>query len=161
MLLGILGGFLAAALGWQINLLAIQRGLQRGRVAAFLVGSGAIFADMVFLWLGFTGATPIVEHPEWWGILRWLGISVILILAARVLFVHSKPRPQHEEVQKKNPTKNFFVGFLVVISNPVVFLMWIAGISFLRAHFPEVRTPWFKELFLAGFLNPLTSSARW
>jgi threonine/homoserine/homoserine lactone efflux protein len=150
--LGILCGFLASSLGWQINLLAIQRGLHRGRVAALLVGSGAIFADMVFLWLGFTGTTPILEHPEWWGIIRWVGISVILILAARVLLIHGKPRSQIEEVQKRNTGKNFLVGFLVVISNPVVFLMWIASIGFLRTHFPESRAPWFKELFLSGFL---------
>ena len=150
--LGILVGFLASSLGWQINLLAIQRGLHRGRVAALLVGSGAVLADVVFLWLGFTGTTPILEHPEWWGIIRWIGISVILILAMRVLFVHSKPRPQFEEVQKRNPTKNFIVGFLVVISNPVVFLMWVASIGFLRAHFPEAREPWFRDRFLLGFL---------
>ena len=43
--LGILAGFLAACFGWQIDLIAIQRGLKRGRVAAFLVGCGAILAD--------------------------------------------------------------------------------------------------------------------
>jgi threonine/homoserine/homoserine lactone efflux protein len=151
MLLGILCGFLASSLGWQINLLAIQRGLQRGRVAALLVGSGAVLADMIFLWLGFTGTTPILEHPEWWGIIRWIGISVVLILAVRVLFLHSTPRPRIDEVQKKNPGKNFLVGFLVVLSNPVVFLMWIASIGFLRTYFPEARAPLFKELFLLGF----------
>ena len=62
--LGILAGFLAASLGWQINLLAIQRGLLRGRVAALLVGAGAIVADMIFLSLGLAGTTPILEHPD-------------------------------------------------------------------------------------------------
>ncbi len=149
---GVLAGFLAASLGWQINLLAIQRGLHRGRVAALLVGCGAITADMIFLWIGFTGTAPILEHPEWWRIIRWVGISVILGLAVRVLFVQSKPRTAIEEVQKKNPGKNFFVGFLVVISNPVVFLMWIAALGFLRTYFPESRAPWYRELFLSGFL---------
>ena len=152
MLLGLLCGFLAAGLGWQINLIAIQRGLHRGRTAAFLVGCGAILADIVFLWIGLAGTTPILEHPEWWGIIRWVGISVILLLAARVFFVHSKPRPQIEEVQKKNPSKNFLVGFLVVISNPVVFLMWVGVIGFLRVHCPEARAPWFREFFLPCFL---------
>ena len=151
--LGILVGFLAAALGWQINLLALQRGLQRGRTAALLVGCGAILADMIFLWVGLAGTRSILVHPEWWGIIRWVGISVILILAARVLFVHSKdPLPKIEAVQKRNPTKNFLVGFLVVITNPVVFLMWVGVIGFLRAHFPEARASWFKEFFLLGFL---------
>jgi len=152
MLLGILAGFLAASLGWQINLIAIQRGLHRGRSAAFLVGCGAILADIIFLWVGLAGTAPILEHPEWWGIIRWVGITVILMLAARVFFIHSKPRPQIEEVQKKNPTRNFVVGFLVVMTNPVVFLMWLGVIGFLRVHFPEARMPGFKEFFLSGFL---------
>ena len=151
MLLGILAGFLAASLGWQINLIAIQRGLHRGRFAAFLVGCGAILADSVFLWVGLTETAAILEHPEWWGLIRWVGISVILILAARAFFFHTKPRPPAEEVQKKNPTRNLLVGFLVVISNPVVFLMWVGVVGFLRVHFPEARVPWFREFFLAGF----------
>lgn len=152
MLLGILAGFLASCFGWQIDLIAIQRGLKRGRLAAFLVGCGAILADMLFLSAGFTGTQPLLDHPEYWGIIRWIGIGVILSLAARGFWVHSKPREQSEEVSKRNPTKNFLVGFLVVITNPVVFLMWIGIIGFLRTHFPEARAPWFKELFLGGFL---------
>ena len=152
MLLGILAGFLASCFGWQIDLIAIQRGLKRGRTAAFLVGCGAALADIIFLSIGFTGTQPLLDHPEWWGIIRWVGIGVILTLAARGFFVHSKPRKRDEEVIKRNPTKNFLVGFLVVITNPVVFLMWLAIIGFLRTHFPETRTPWFKELFLGGFL---------
>jgi len=150
--LGILAGFLASCFGWQIDLIAIQRGLKRGRTAAFLVGCGAILGDMIFLSLGFTGTEPLVNHPEWWGVIRWVGIGVILVLAARGFWGHSKPRRQDEEVSKKNPTKNFLVGFLVVITNPVVFLMWVAIIGFLRAHFPEAREPWFTEFFLVGFL---------
>ena len=150
--LGILAGFLASCFGWQIDLIAIQRGLKRGRTAAFLVGCGAILADMIFLSIGFTGTQPLLAHPEWWGIIRWVGIGVILALAVRGFWGHSKPRLQPEEVSKKNPTKNFLVGFLVVITNPVVFLMWIGIVGFLRAHFVEAREPWFKEFFLTGFV---------
>jgi L-lysine exporter family protein LysE/ArgO len=152
MLLGILTGFLGSCFGWQIDLVAIQRGLKRGRTAAFLVGCGAVLADMLFLSVGFTGTQPLLDHPEWWGIIRWAGIGVILALAVRSFFVPSRPRKQDEEVIERNPTKNFLVGFLVVITNPVVFLMWVGIIGFLRAHFPEARTPWFKEFFLGGFL---------
>jgi len=152
MLLGILTGFLASCFGWQIDLIAIQRGLKRGRTAAFLVGCGAILADMIFLSIGFTGTQSLLKHPEWWGIIRWIGIGVILALAARGFWGHSKPSQQIEAVSKRNPTKNFFVGFLVVITNPVVFLMWVGIVGILRTHFPEAREPQFKEFFLGGFL---------
>ena len=151
MLIGILAGFLASCFGWQINLLAIQRGLKRGRTAALLVGCGAVLSDMIFLSIGFTGTQPLLEHPEWWGIIRWVGIGVILSLAVRSFLTHAEPHVQDDEVVKRNPTKNFLVGFLVVITNPVVFLMWVGVVGFLRAHFSEARTPWFKEFFLGGF----------
>ncbi len=149
---GILAGFLASCFGWQIDLIAIQRGLHRGKIAAFLVGCGAVLADIIFLSIGFTGTQPLLEHPEWWGIIRWVGISVILVLAARVFFIHGRSRPEVTKVQKKNPTRNFLVGFLVVLTNPVVFLMWVWVIGFLRANFPEAREPWFREFFLTGFV---------
>ena len=139
MLIGIVVGFLASCFGWQIDLIAIQRGLKRGRTAAFLVGCGAILADLIFLSIGFTGTQPLLDHPEWWGIIRWIGIGVILTLAARAFWSHGQPSKQDEEVSKRNPTKNFLVGFLVVITNPVVFLMWVGIIGFLRTHFPEAR----------------------
>ncbi|MFA5159557.1 MAG: LysE family transporter [Candidatus Omnitrophota bacterium] len=152
MLLGILVGFLVSCFGWQIDLIAIQRGLKRGRMAAFWVGCGAILADIIFLSVAFTGTQPLLDHPEWWGIIRWVGIGVILVLAARGFWGHGKPHKQVEEVSKRNPTKNFLVGFLVVITNPVVFLMWVGIVGFIRAHFPDARETWFKEFFLGGFL---------
>jgi len=151
MLIGILVGFLSACFGWQIDLIAIQRGLQRGRMAAFLVGCGAILADMIFLWIGLAGTQPLSEHPEWWGIIRWVGISVLFLLAIRVYRTHGNPPQEIEAVSKRNPTRNFLVGFLIVISNPAVFLLWVGVIGFLRANFEETRQPWFKEFFLLGF----------
>jgi threonine/homoserine/homoserine lactone efflux protein len=151
MLLGILIGFLGSCFGWQIDLLAIQRGVRRGKIAAFPVGCGAIAADMIFLAIGFAGTQPISEHPEWWGLIRWIGISVILVLAARVFFVHGKTPPEVSVAQQKASPRNFLVGFLVVVTNPVVFLMWVWVIGFLQAHFQEAREPWFREFFLAVF----------
>ena len=152
MLLGLLAGFLASSLGWQINLVVIQRGLHRGRVAAFFVGCGAIAADMIFLAIGLTGTRPLLNHPEWWGIIRWVGITVLLFIATRTFFIHSKPPKQVVEVTKKNPTKNFLVGFLVVVTNPAVFLMWIGILSLIRASFIQAGRPGFREQFLLGFL---------
>lgn len=151
MLLGFLTGFLGSLFGWQINLTAIQRGLLRGKAAAFLVGCGAMIADMMFLWLGFTGAQPLVDHPEWWRWIRWIGIFVLISLAIRVLIVERQLRFQDEEVKKRNPTKNFLVGFLVVGTNPAVFLIWLGVIGFLYSEFEQTLKPWFKEFFLVGF----------
>ncbi len=153
MLLGILVGFLGTSLGWQINLLSIQRGVKRGRTAAFMVICGAIIADTVFLSIGLTGTAPLLLHPEWWQVIRWVGIVLLILLAIRTLRGHHEaPKKIEEEVAKRNPTRNFLVGFLVVITNPAVFLLWVGVVSFLFAHFPHARETGFKELFLIGFV---------
>ncbi len=152
MLLGLLAGFLASSLGWQINLIVIQRGLHRGRIAAFSVGCGAVVADMVFLAIGFTGTRPLLNHPEWWGIIRWVGITVLLVIAARTFFIHSRSPRKAIEVTKRNPTKNFLVGFLVVATNPAVFLMWVGILSLIRANFGQAGSIMFRDRFLSGFL---------
>lgn len=153
MLLGILVGFLGTSLGWQINLISIERGLRRGRAAAFLVSCGAIVADITFLYIGFSGAAPLLFHPEWWQIIRWVGIVLLIILAIRTLWEQDQcPSSIEEEVMKRNPTKNFLVGFLVVISNPAIFLLWVGVVGFLLAHFAETRQAGFKERFLVGFV---------
>jgi threonine/homoserine/homoserine lactone efflux protein len=151
-LIGFIAGFLGSSLGWQINLLAIQRGISRGRTAALLVGCGAVTADLIFLWGGFTGAKPLLAHPETWGVIRIAGIAILLILAARAYFIHGKPRPSAEKVISRNPTRNFLVGFLVVLGNPAVFFLWLGVVSFVVGHFPEAHHPNFKWYFIIGFV---------
>ena len=107
---------------------------------------------MVFLAIGLKGTRPLLSHPEWWGIIRWVGITVLLLIAAHTFFVHSKPPKPLGEVTKRNPAKNIIVGFLVVGTNPAVFLMWIGIVSLIRTHFIAAGRPGFKEQFLLGFL---------
>ncbi len=152
MLLGVFVGFLASFLGWQIDLIVIQRGIRRGKVAAFLVGCGAVLGDIIFLWVALTSTEPILGHPEWWKLIRWIGIAVLFILAVRVYMDRGNSPEEIERVSKRNPTRNFLVGFLVVITNPAVLLIWIGVVGFLRANFTnETETTWFNELFLVGF----------
>lgn len=152
MLLGFIAGFLGSSLGWQMNLIVIQRGIARGRIAAFLVGCGAVTADLLFLWAGFMGEKPLLEHPETWGIIRAAGIVILLLLAAHAYFVHGKPRKRIEKVVSQNPTRNFLVGFLVTLGNPAVFFLWLGVVSFVVGHFPEAHDPNFKWYFLPGFV---------
>lgn len=158
MLLGFISGFLGSSLGWQINLLAIQRGIRRGSLATLLVGCGAVTADIFFLWGSFTGARPLLTHPETWGVIRAAGIVILLMLAARAYFVHGKPRKVAEKVISKNPTRNFLVGLLVVLGNPVVFFLWLGVVSFIVGHFPEARHVHYKWYFIGGFV---TGSLAW
>jgi len=152
MIFGFIAGFLASSLGWQINLLAIQRGIRRGRTATLLVGCGAVVADLIFFWIAFAGAVPLLNLTERWGLIRLAGITILLLLAARAYFVHGRPRKKTEAMISRNPTRNFLVGFLVVLFNPAVFFLWLGVIGFIIGHFPEAREPNFKWYFMSGFI---------
>lgn len=150
--LGMGTGFFASLVGWQINLIAIHRGIERNtRTAAFFVGMGAAFADVIFILIAMTGAVPFLRNPKSWMVIRWVGILTVFLLAAKILL--KKPQLAiREKKKKRNPAKNFLVGFLIVITNPAVFLIWIGMMSFLLTHFPEMKGLIFYWIFLGGFV---------
>jgi len=65
--LGMGTGFFASLTGWQINLIALHRGIERNtRTASFFVGMGAAFADIIFILVALTGAVPFLRNPNSW-----------------------------------------------------------------------------------------------
>lgn len=150
--LGALTGFLASLAGWQINLVAIHRGLHRGRTATFLVGLGSTCADLAFMLTAFVGVIPLSRFPELWMRLKWFGIALIFFAAGRIFFQKSPEEEKKKKKGKRNPAKSFLLGFLLVISNPFIFLLWIGVISFLVSHFPDAQIFRFHSFFLMSFL---------
>ncbi len=151
MILGILTGFFASLFGWQVNLVAIEKGINRHRLAALLVGLGAAFADLSYIYIYFTGAQLIAEYPFWWQVLKWVGAVTILGLAAGLLF--KKPKPLAVPGEKKRGAKRYFLlGFLLVITNPAIFLMWVGLLSFILTHFSAPTDFPFQFHFMGGFM---------
>lgn len=150
-LIGFVTGFATSLIGWQLNLVAMHRGLERGRHAAFFTGVGAIAADIIFISIAFTGLSPFVHHPEWWHHLKWVSIVMLLFVAARTYF--RRRSISTEKAQKKrNPAKSFLFGFLLIGTNPLFLAVWIGIVSFLVSHFPDARILHYRVIFLISFL---------
>ncbi len=150
--LGILTGFLSAMLGWQINIIGIHRGLERGRSGPLLVGLGATVADLFIILIAFAGATPLLHQHHFWAVAKWFGIATILFASFRILF-HKTKFQDPTEKKRRNPTKSFVMGLIVVGGNPAIYLMWIGIISFMMTHLQGMPTLEFRFLFLTGFLG--------
>ncbi len=153
--LGLIIGFLAALMGWQINLVAIHRGLHRhGKASAFRVGLGATLADALLVLLVFSGVHPFLHHPLFLGTAKAIGIISIVGVSLRMLF-HRVPK-----TPKPDPAgaKDFFVGFFLVAGNPAIFILWIGAVGFLLVHFPQIQEWGFRFRFLGGLL---LGSAGW
>ena len=149
--IGLLTGFLAAMLGWQINIVGIHRGLERGRSGPFLVGLGATLADLFIILIAFAGAAPLLRLHHFWPVAKWFGIATILFASFRILFHKTKFREPSEK-KDRGPGKSFMLGLIVVGGNPAIYLMWIGIISFIVTHFgrPTIQ---FHALFLLGFFT--------
>jgi threonine/homoserine/homoserine lactone efflux protein len=151
MLLGTLTGFLASVFGWQINLIALQRGMECRKRAAFLVGFGAACADLVLIYCYFAGASLVAYNPKGWMFLKWIGILTILGLSLQLLF--RTPKKIDFSAPKKPGAKRYFLlGFIIVVSNPAVFFLWAGIMSFILTHFPHASEFYYRWLFMGGFL---------
>ncbi|MSR77155.1 MAG: hypothetical protein EXS63_02860 [Candidatus Omnitrophica bacterium] len=148
--IGAFTGFVGCLVSWQLNLVVMHRGLERGRHDAFFVGLGAVSADIVFLGGAFTGLYSLTGHPEWWIHLKWVSILMLLSVAARTYF-RKKTIISANPVKKKNPARNFLLGFILVISNPLLFILWVGILSFLVAHFPDAQILDHQWIFLTSF----------
>lgn len=151
MLTGIITGFLAAMLGWQINIVGIHRGIERGRSGPLLVGLGATTADIIIILIAFAGAAPLLHHHRFWAVAKWFGIATLLFTSFRILF-HKTAFQDPAEKKPRSQARSFVMGLILVGGNPAVYLMWIGVISLILAHFhmdfPSFR---FRFLFVTGF----------
>ena len=148
--MGAFTGFAAALLGWQVNLVAIHRGIARGRRAAFLVGLGASLADLLFTVLAFLGAAPLLRHAPIAPWLKWPAVAVMLYAAIRIFW--QDPKRATEEEKHPPSHESLLLGFLFVASNPLVLLAWFGVISILVSHLPDLGVIGLRWLFLGMFL---------
>jgi len=146
--LGVGTGFFAALMSWQINLVAIQKGLERGRSASFFVGLGSVTADLGVILGVLTGASAIIHNPKVWLVFKGVGIATVSLLGLRILF--KKPPAVTAEKKKRNPAKNFLLGFFLVVTNPAILILWIGIMSFILTH-SDLSILANRGLFLAGF----------
>lgn len=150
--LGMATGLFASLAGWQINLTSIHRGLERGRTAAFSVGTGACAADLLLIFAAFTGAARIDAHHGVWGVLRWAGVATLLILSVYILLKkHKLQEGEGGPRKKRRPLKSFLLGFVLVAANPGVWILWFGVVGFLLTHFPRGPILAAKSSFLGGF----------
>lgn len=151
--LGAVTGVLASLLGWQINLLALHRGLERGRTSAFFIGFGSLAGDCLFSFIAFAGAAPLVDKLHLWIYFRWIGIATIFLVGLKILLHKQEGGISQKKKNKREPAKHFLVGFLTVISNPAILIVWIGIIAFLLAHFPSNAILAYRWFFMIGLLS--------
>jgi threonine/homoserine/homoserine lactone efflux protein len=136
-LTGLVSGFIASFVPGPINVAIINEGARRGFRWALLIGLGSTVMEVVYCAIAFAGFSAIFSQRMIKAALEvisfvlmiWLGLKY---LRAKEVEEHN-PRADRIE-QKLHPHSAFMVGFVQVLGNPGVLLMWLVLTASFSAH---------------------------
>jgi threonine/homoserine/homoserine lactone efflux protein len=119
----LLGISLSAPIG-PINAAQLNKGIHNGFFHAWLVGVGAMFADVLFMLLIYFGVAQFLTTPFMKSFL-WLFGFFILVYTGIESIIASRQPIQANTSASESPGKSFRSGFFMAISNPLNILFWL------------------------------------
>lgn len=118
-----LGLSLAAPIG-PVNAAQLDKGIKSGFFQSWLVGLGAICADMIYMIAVYLGIIHFLEIPFMQAFL-WSFGSFVLIYTGIEGMYHARKADIYDQRQEEvTSMKSFLSGFLISISNPLTILFW-------------------------------------
>ena len=136
---GFVSGFVICLPIGPVNLTVINTALRKGFLAAFLVGCGAVCADLVYVSLALAGHATLPRDPRLMTALRAIAVVVVAGLGIRNLLMktakfEAKSEAVAERVdQRWHHPRSFLLGFLLPITNLGLLVLWATVITALDA----------------------------
>lgn len=144
----LLGLSLAAPIG-PINAAQLDRGIKEGFLNAWMVGIGAMIADMLYMLAVYMGIVQFLEIPIV-KIFLWLfGFFVLVYTGIECIAGAGKIVSQSRGHKGESIIKSFFSGFFMSLSNPLTILFWLGIYGSVLAK--TVHTYDASQLFLYSF----------
>jgi L-lysine exporter family protein LysE/ArgO len=119
----LLGLSISAPLG-PINAAQIDRGLKNGFLHAWLIGLGAMAADIFYMILVFFGVIHFINQPFIKTFL-WLFGAFVLIYTGFESLMGARNPQLHDARNSQSHWKTLISGFLMSISSPLSILFWL------------------------------------
>lgn len=140
---GLVAGFVESMPIGPINLTILNEGARRGFKWAMLIGLGAATMDVVYSSLSFAGFSALFEIPAVKTAIAGASLVLVLYLGFKFLFLHSIPASKTAErvEERLHPHSAFATGFVRVLGNPGVLLLWITIMGAFTSH-EWVRPAW-------------------
>ena len=127
-LVGFITGFLVSIPIGPINITIINEGAQKGFHWALFIGLGAVAMDLIYCGLSFAGFSSLLDSQVAKATMELLSFLLMVCLGVKYLLLHSIPATNKsvEIVEHKlHPHSAFMTGFVRVLGNPGVLLMWV------------------------------------
>jgi L-lysine exporter family protein LysE/ArgO len=118
-----LGLSLAAPIG-PINAAQLDTGIKKGFWHAWILGWGAILADMLYMALVYFGVVHFLELPFMKTFLWLFGFFVLTYTGIEGL-LHAGKISVDERHAKDSHFSSFLSGFFMSVSNPLTILFWL------------------------------------
>ena len=134
---GFIAGFLISIPPGPVNITIINEGARRGFRWALLIGAGSAVMESLYCALALTGFSAFLGLPMVKSTMELVSFIFLLALSWKYFSAKALPEPSHQaEVieQKLHPRSAFMVGFVRVLGNPSVLLLWVTATATFLAH---------------------------
>ncbi|BAB05889.1 LysE family transporter [Halalkalibacterium halodurans] len=151
----LLGLSLAAPIG-PVNAAQLDRGIKNGFFHAWLVGLGAITADVIYMLLVFFGLVHFLQLPFMQTFLWLFGFFVLVYTGIETISSVNHLKEATNMRTSETYRKSFIYGFLMSISNPLTILFWLGIFGSVLAKTASVYGPaqlvFYSSAILIGLL---------
>jgi threonine/homoserine/homoserine lactone efflux protein len=134
---GFSAGFLVSIPVGPINLTIINQGARRGFKWAVMIGLGAVVMEAVYCAFALTGFSAFLQIPMVKSTMELLSFLFLLYLSWKYFSAKTIPDHVHSAdiiEQKFHPRSAFMVGFVRVLGNPSVLLLWVTLTATFLSH---------------------------
>lgn len=118
-----LGLTISAPLG-PVNAAQIDKGIKMGFLHAWLIGLGAMLADMLYISFVFLGLVNFIHYPFVKTFL-WLFGGFVLIYTGIETLLNMQGIRSEKPREHTSTWKTFLTGFLMSVSSPLSIMFWI------------------------------------
>ncbi len=151
--LGMAAGFITSALGGPINVTIVNESARCGFLRAFLIAAGAVVMETIYCSVAFAGFSSVFDSHTVQATMQLASFILVLWLGLKYLFAGHVPGEERslKVVESRlHPHAAFWIGFVRVLANPGVLLLWLGITASLLSHGALTNTWASKGVFCAG-----------
>jgi threonine/homoserine/homoserine lactone efflux protein len=135
--LGMLAGFITSALGGPINVTIVNESAHSGFIRAFLIAVGAVVMETIYCGMAFAGFASFFQSHTVQAAMQLASFILVLWLGIKYLLAGHVPgeeRGLQMAERRLHPHTAFWIGFVRVLANPGVLLLWLGITATLLSH---------------------------
>jgi L-lysine exporter family protein LysE/ArgO len=130
--LGVVAGFVTSIPGGPINATIVAEAPRRGLRWALFLGLGAVWMEAIYCTFAFAGFAQLLMKGWALAVIELASFTLMLWLGLKYLRGGTVPGEQRMEAlveEAFHPSSAFWTGFLRVLGNPGVLLLWITVVA--------------------------------